>query len=131
MSNSLQAMLNGMKLPSIKKLRTYYSTRNTIKLPSAKELEKRFRENGFGSLVDWTQIDVELGDKELYPLDIVKAIEAYVYTWEKYRYPTLMTKEGNQMYTEILITRLFKDSPEELAELLKQFEEANAPGSRE
>ncbi len=132
MSGSLQAMFNSTKLSSIKRVRAYCSKLNTVKLPSAEEMKKRLYKNGFGHLVDSTQIDVELGDKELYPLDIVKAVEAYVYEYDKYLYlKTPMTKAVNQMYTQQLIAFVLQETPKEFAELFKQIEEANTPGSRE
>jgi hypothetical protein len=128
MTGALQAMFNGTKLSLMKKLRTYCSKQIIIKLPSPAKLKENLCKKGFDHFVEHTEIDIKLGNKELYPLGVAVAVETHVYDYaESLKNP--MIQSLMEMRKEQLIECILQDSPKGLEELRKQLKGTKKPAA--
>lgn len=98
----------------------------TIKLPSAEKLNKYLCKNGFNHFVEKTNIDKDLGEKELYPLGVAVAVETHLYDYAEY-VKNPMTSVMMQMRKQQLIECILQDSPKGTTEaLIQQLKEGGA-----
>ena len=94
----------------------------TVKLPSAKTLSTYLCEQGFIDLVEQTNIDLTLGNAELYQIGVAVVIEKHLNIYTRY-VKNPKTSASMQMRKQELIECILQDSPkgitQELIRMLK------------